>query len=71
MKTLKLKQLKPCPCGGQLVLRYRPHGHLVHLVIKCEKCGAWYGGFTYKSKPEKKKGCQTNDQGAAEKLPQD
>lgn len=47
-----------CPCGGRLRvsgpvgdLKKKKRG-LVHLVIRCRKCRAWYGGFTFKEKME-------------------
>ena len=52
-------ELKSCPCGGRLMVspavRMSPRKNsdketLVHITIKCEKCGAWRGGFTAKSK---------------------
>lgn len=57
MKPKKLNQLEPCPCGGRLVLIGTPNKDTqqMHLVIKCKKCGAWYGGFTYKYKDKKER----------------
>lgn len=49
------KKLEPCrKCGGKLFLSgYSGDGHpkgLQHVVIRCKKCGDWYGGFTSKGK---------------------
>lgn len=51
----KEKTLPPCrKCGGKLFLSgYTRDSHpkgLVHLIIRCKKCGDWYGGFTRKNK---------------------
>lgn len=44
---------KPCTCGGRLYISKRKKQRsFIHLAIKCEKCGAWYGGFTIKEKGE-------------------
>lgn len=49
------KELRPCAkCGGKLFLSgYSGDGHpkgFEHVVIRCKKCGDWYGGFTTKTK---------------------
>jgi hypothetical protein len=51
-KLKKLEaELKPCKCGGRCYIsehKHKPQKGLVHLAIKCEKCGAWRGGITHK-----------------------
>lgn len=61
MNTKKQKlleaDLKPCKCGGRLIIKETANGRrFTHLRVKCEKCGAWYGGIT---SPEKKEGLNT------------
>ena len=50
------KKLGPCrKCGGKLFLsgytvaNSYPKG-LQHTLIRCKKCGDWYGGLTHKNK---------------------
>jgi len=49
------KSLKPCKrCGGKLfVSSYISDGNpkgFEHTIIRCKKCGDWYGGLTRKIK---------------------
>lgn len=51
------KNLEPCAkCGGRLfVSGYSGESSrkgLIHLVIRCKKCGDWSGGFTSKERKE-------------------
>ena len=42
-----------CPCGGLLVMRGKKQKDkhcLTHILIKCQKCGAWFGGYTSRPK---------------------
>jgi hypothetical protein len=46
--------LDPCAkCGGRLFISgysgKSSRKGLVHLVIRCKKCGDWRGGFTHKN----------------------
>lgn len=52
------KRLGPCrKCGGKLrISGYSGDGHpkgLLHIIIRCNKCGDWYGGTTSKAEGDK------------------
>ena len=54
---MRLKPLKPpktCACGGRVCIGARKSAgkDLTHQVIKCRKCGAWYGGITRRTPPK-------------------
>lgn len=51
------KKLGPCrKCGGKLFLSgytLEASDGLEHIIIRCKKCGDWYGGMTSKGRRRK------------------
>jgi uncharacterized protein with PIN domain len=51
------EKLEPCrKCGGKLFLSgytIEASDGLEHIIIRCKKCGYWYGGITRKKKTRK------------------
>ena len=57
MRMKPLKPIKTCPCGGKICVGERKSAgkELTHQLIRCRKCGAWYGGITRKNPPKGEK----------------